>query len=378
MGIDGVKKDIFLFAGESSADLHGEKLIQALQTLRPTLDIWGVGGPKMRAAGLRCILPMEEFQVMGFIDVFLAFPRLLKHFYRLRSLLLEKKPNAAVFIDYPGFNLRMENHLRKKGYRGFLCHYICPSVWAWGKKRIPQMAKNLDLLLTILPFEANYFLGTSLPVHYVGHPLIKNIPEVPKKNEVVHHLALFPGSRKKEIEKNFPQYLRCTKKLLAAYPDLHCTVSASHTRFIPLLKTLMQHENIDFPIEENSYALMQKADLALAKSGTITLELALHKVPTIVTYGISPLDVFVAKNILKIHLPYYCLVNIIYGKEVFPELIGPHFTEEALLSKTKKFLENPSFLQECLLKCNKVREILGEKDASQEASHLLVKNIDLF
>lgn len=369
--------EIFLFAGESSADLHGEKLIKALLSKNPELDIWGVGGPKMRAAGLRCILPMEEFQVMGFIDVFIALPRLLRHFYFLRKIILETTPNAAVFIDYPGFNLRMEKHLRKKGFSGFICHYICPSVWAWGKKRIPEMAKTLDRLLTILPFESSYFSNTALPVHYVGHPLIKQIPFRQKECACVNIIALFPGSRKKEIERNFPQYLRCIKKLKEENPNLECIISLAHPRFATLLIEQMQKENVAFQLEENSYTLMEKADLALAKSGTITLELALHNVPTVVTYGITKFDLFIAKYLFKIHLPFYCLVNIIYGAEVFPELIGPYFKERTLFIKTSALLKNQSLRKECLEKCKKVRELLGNQDASVEAADMILSELKL-
>jgi lipid-A-disaccharide synthase len=360
--------DVFLFAGESSADLHGEKLINALRLKNPELKIWGVGGPKMRAAGFECILPMEEFQVMGFIDVFLALPRLVRHFYFIKKTLLEKKPKAAIFIDYPGFNLRMAKALRKKWYAGFLCHYICPSVWAWGKKRIPEMARTLDLLITILPFEKNCFKGTNLKIHYAGHPLIKRIPPQKEHTGIVETIALFPGSRTKEIERNFPQHLRCVKDLLKKHPHLKCIVSLSHPRFASLLKKIMKKEDLDFPLETNSYALMQAADLALAKSGTITLELALHNVPTVVTYAISPLDTFIAKNILKIRLPYYCLVNIIYEGEVFPELIGPALTHDALFTHTERLIEDNSYRHECLTKCATIRTLLGEHDASMEAA----------
>ena len=125
--------DIFIFAGEKSGDLHGEKLIKALLDREPHLKIAGVGGPRMREQGMQCILPMEEFQVMGFIDVFYELPKLYRHFHFLTSEILRLKPKAVITIDYPGFNLRLQRHLKKKGYQGKCIHYICPSVWAWGE-----------------------------------------------------------------------------------------------------------------------------------------------------------------------------------------------------------------------------------------------------
>ncbi|MBS0627154.1 MAG: lipid-A-disaccharide synthase, partial [Verrucomicrobia bacterium] len=145
--------DLFIFAGEPSGDLHGEALIQNLRSLHPEITISGVGGPKMRAAGLDSILEMEQFQVMGFIAVFLSLPKLIRYFYFLAKTILFLKPKAVLFIDYPGFALRLERHLKKKHFKGKIIHYICPSVWAWGKKRIPLMEKTLDLLISIFPFE---------------------------------------------------------------------------------------------------------------------------------------------------------------------------------------------------------------------------------
>lgn len=364
--------NLFIFAGEPSGDLHGEKLVRALLAKKPDLHIWGVGGPRMREAGMQSILPMEEFQVMGFIDVFLALPKLVRQFYFLRRQVLEKNPDTVLLIDYPGFNLRFAEHLRKKGYKGFLCHFICPSVWAWGKNRIPKMAKNLDILFTILPFEEKCFTDTSLNVHFVGHPLINNIP-TPHKKDKVEQIAIFPGSRKKELERNFPIHLRVAKKLLVSHPDLQLTVSLSQKRFIPLLKTMMQKEGIELPLQENSYALMEKSDLAIAKSGTVTLELALHEVPTIVTYGISTIDLFVAKTLLKICLPYYCLVNILHNSEVFPELIGPNLTEETLFKKMQQLLERPDLRLACRKKCKEIRSLLTDKNTAEEVAEEIVK-----
>src|SRR5580692_6520059 len=134
--------DLFVFAGEKSADLHGERLLVALKQHHPDIRIAGVGGPRMRALGMHSILHMEQFQVMGFIDVFFALPSLIRHFYTVAKAIRTLRPKGVLTIDYPGFNLRLARHLRKKQFPGKICHYICPSVWAWGKKRIPLMIKN--------------------------------------------------------------------------------------------------------------------------------------------------------------------------------------------------------------------------------------------
>ena len=167
--------DLFIFAGEPSGDLHGEHLLENLKKKRPNLKIKGIGGPRMRAVGLECLLPMEEFQVMGFIDVLSSLPKLYRMFKKIRDEILSAKPSAVLFIDYPGFNLRMARSLKKRKSPSKLLQFVCPSVWAWGKGRIPLMEKNLDKLMTLLPFEPELFSHGSLDVEYVGHPLISRI-----------------------------------------------------------------------------------------------------------------------------------------------------------------------------------------------------------
>ncbi|MBS0653605.1 MAG: lipid-A-disaccharide synthase [Verrucomicrobia bacterium] len=372
--------DLFIFVGEKSADLHGEKIIEALKKHSPSLRISGVGGPKMRAAGLDCVLPMEEFQVMGFVDVFLALPKLMRQFYFVANQIFTLKPKAVLFIDYPGFNLRMARHLRKKGYQGKLCHYICPSVWAWGKKRIPLMAKHLDLLLTILPFEKNYFANTGLRVEYVGHPLVQRIKEhnylpfpFPKDKKII---AVFPGSRRKELERNLALQLQVCRRLKQDDPDLSFALSISDERFRPLIEEIVLRQgwkdNVQFVPQDRTYELMRAAHAAIAKSGTVTLELALHEVPTVVTYAISPLDLYIARDVLKIRLPFYCLVNIIANSEVFPELFGPNFTEENLYQKISSLIGGTE-RKICQASCLALKEQLGDRDASTEAAKYVLQ-----
>lgn len=361
----------FLIAGEKSGDDLGQKLVESLYRKFPKCRVVGIGGPKMRSAGLHSFIPMEELQVMGFIDVLLAFPKIYRLFKRLRKHLLESPPDFLVTIDYPGFNLALARSLRKKKFPGKICHYVCPSVWAWGKKRIPKMEEALDALFVTFPFEEHLFNSNKLDVHYVGHPLVRKISQEqispididPKLNV----LALFPGSREKELHRNFPLQLKVISRLLDQYPDLFIAVSVSQPRFSLILDQLTKQQNFTkrsrmlFVDASQNSALMKRADLAIAKSGTVNLELALNNVPTVVTYGIGPLDLFIARDILRIRLPHYSLPNIVAGERVFPELIGPNFTEEALFREANHFLSNPENLSSCREKCAKLVKLLEEK-----------------
>ncbi|NGX38890.1 MAG: Lipid-A-disaccharide synthase [Chlamydiae bacterium] len=371
-----ITPSIFLFAGETSGDIHGEALIEALKKKIPMAQIYGVGGPRMRKAGMHTLMEMEKFQVMGFVDVFFALPRLMWQFFSLRRQLLKRKPDIVLLIDYPGFNLALAKSLYKKSFPGKVCQYICPSVWAWGKKRIPKMEKILDHLFVTFPFEKELFNSKNLQVDYVGHPLVRKILasssrplDINKKYRVV---GIFPGSRKKELLRNFPLQLQVAKRLLAEFPDLFFTVSVSQPSFSPLLEKLMRE--VGFPDREKilliessqNGALMQRCDLSIAKSGTNNLELALYGVPTVVTYGIGPLDLFIAKTLLRIRLPFYSIVNIIAKEKVFPELIGPHFTEDQLFTEARRLLSSEEARNECGKKCQKIGIILEQKSPEVE------------
>lgn len=367
--------DLFVFAGEKSGDMHGAAVLAALKAERPDLQVVGVGGPEMRSVGMECVLRMEQFQVMGFIDVFLSLPSLLRHFYTIVRAVLRQQPKVVLTIDYPGFNLRLAKALRKRGYTGKIVHYICPSVWAWGQERIKTMAKTLDLLLCILPFEPPLFSHTSLAAMYVGHPLVDKLRNYHYKSLPFQAqkpiLALFPGSRKKEIERNLPLQLEACRHLQETF---HIALSISDPQYAEWIASIVEEKglrHIDFVPAEYTYELIRSAYFSIAKSGTVTLELALHQTPTIVTYAVTPIDAFIAHDLFRIRLPFYALPNIIAQKEIFPEYIGKHLNAETLRSHIDTLLK-PARYQACKQECGEVRALLGERSASKEAAQRLL------
>jgi lipid-A-disaccharide synthase len=353
--------DLFIAAGEMSGDAHGARLIESLLAIRPDLKMGAVAGPKMRKLPIQEYFPLENLQVMGFIDVVLALPKIVRQFFAIRNKILKLSPKAVILIDYPGFHLRMERSLRKKGYRGKLIHLICPTVWAWGKKRIPLMAQNLDLLLTIFPFEKSCFAHTKLPIEYIGHPLALPIANFKPSGKFQGKiLGIFPGSRKAEIDRNLPLQLKVARRLQELDPALQIAVS-------------MTQFKLDIPgailvKPEDHYELMRSSHMAIATSGTVTLELALHGTPTVVNFAIRSLDCFIAQKIFRIDLPFYAMPNIVADKAVFPELFGPHLTEEALYFWAEKLWFDEHERDHCLKGCRDIREALGEKNAAHEAA----------
>ncbi|GAB5412021.1 MAG: hypothetical protein ChlgKO_11350 [Chlamydiales bacterium] len=338
--------DYFILAGEVSGDNLGAELIAKL----PEKNILAVAGPQMRKTGVEVLFEMEKLETMGFIDVLGSLPRIYKYFKQARQAILKRKPKTVILIDYSDFNLALGKSLRKKGYRGKIVQYVCPSVWAWRKGRIKNLEKNFDLLLSILPFEKEYFKGRDIRVEYIGHPLLAKIQYTPHEKK---YLSLFPGSRKTEIERNLPLQIEVAKKH-SPYP---IAISLSDENMRPLITKLAPGIEI-FP-KEKRYDLMQQSHAAIATSGTVNLELALYRIPTVVTFAIKPLDLFIAKDLLRIRLDHYSLPNIIAGKTIFPELYGPNLTKENLEQELKNVLlakESESIVK--LLETKKTRDLL--------------------
>jgi len=326
-----IKKNLFIFAGEKSGDAQGAKLLSYLQKL--PLTIFGVGGPAMREAGLSCILNMEAFQIMGFLSVLKNLPKIVSQFFFLKKTILKTNPNLIFFIDYPGLSLALSKSLRKSGYKGKIVQFVCPSIWAYKKNRKKTLINHFDLILTLFEFEQKLFDGTTLKAIWTGHPLA-NLSYAPLKKEKL--LAIFPGSRKSEITLNLPIQLKAAREIKRLYGH-EIVISCASPDLIPLIQKYNQGL---FPLQENAHHLMDQAEIAIATSGTVTLELALKKVPTVVTYGIKPFDEWLAKNIFKINLPFYCIVNIILEKMTFKELIGAIFSEDTLLEALKNLITN--------------------------------------
>lgn len=375
---------VFLFAGEPSGDLHGSHLLKQLHKRFPSsTKFTGVGGPKMRSEGFQAFLEMEEFAVMGFTDVIKSLPKILRQLRQVCDFILDTEPSAVILIDYPDFNLRLASRLRKKGYAGKIIQYISPTVWAWRRRRVQTMGKHLDLLLTIYPFEENFYKSSSLPVIFVGNPLQeylshytyrKDWKEIVGLSSNQPIVALFPGSRHGEIARNFPLQLEAVKQLV------ECSIAISYTTVENQgLITRLLHQahcpldKITFIPSLFTYELMRDSHLALAKSGTVTLELALHATPTVVMYKLSSLNYFFAKYIARLNLPHYCIVNILLNQTVFPEFINGGVAVEKLHLELQKLNRAGTERQHCIENCQKISRLLGDRHTSSEAAEAIAR-----
>ena len=358
------EQTLFMVAGELSGDHYGKQIIETMKQTHPKLHFEGVGGPNMRSLGFRALIEMEQFEVMGFSEVFKALPRLIHYKKKLVKHIMNTSPSCVIFIDFPDFNMHLAKKLRSKGYQGKLIHFICPSVWAWRKGRIKQLAKTLDLLISIFPFEVEHFKETNLTVNYIGNPLFEKIEKWKSKHTFdssTNYVSLFPGSREGEIKRNLPIQLATAEKLLYENPHLNIAVSVAKDSVLPLIQHSVKQSSqalrssLNYFFPHQTYSLMSQTNLALATSGTITLELALFQIPTVMMYVMSAFNFFIAKNLIKLILPNYCLANIIAGKTVFPEFIQKQANVHALNEALSKFL-NLSERQACIKDCLLVQE----------------------
>jgi len=371
---------IFIFAGEASGDLHGSRLMKELKSGTTPIEFSGVGGPEMEANGFKSLLPFKDLQVMGFSAVIKSLPTLWRHFYKVKNEIITTQPEAVVLIDYPGFNLRLAKALRKEGYQGKIVQVIAPTVWAHGKNRIDTMASTLDLLLTIYPFESNFFAHTPLKTVYIGNPIQEYLMTYAYDDDWKKGcglcredsiIALFPGSRLKEIQANLPLQLQTASLLKKNYPEVKFGLSytqESHLSTIHSLITQSGLRDIHLIPRKWTYELMRDANAALAKSGTVTLELAMHLCPTVMMYQLSFFDFLMAKFVLQLKLPHYCIVNIIANREIYPEFIGRDIDMTQLYQSFERTYSDTNRRETMKQECLEVRSILGNSNACQNGA----------
>ena len=332
-------KTIALVAGETSGDLLGSHLIEALKQSLPDTRFIGIGGPKMQAAGMEIMYPMEKLAVFGVIDALRHYREILGIRNKLKSLLLASPPDLFIGIDAPDFNLDLEVVLKHRGIP--TVHYVSPSIWAWRGERIHKIKNAVSHILTLFPFEAAIYEQAGIPVTYVGHPLADMLPELPKRDlmreqmripKLTKVFALLPGSRQSEVRYLAATYIETARQILKKLPGAQFLVplASRETRTI-FEDTLWKLEAQELPITMlfgHAHDAMIAADGVLVASGTATLEAALLKRPMVITYKMLPLTYWLSKR--KAYLPYVGLPNVLAGKFVVPEILQDDATPENL------------------------------------------------
>lgn len=328
-----------IVAGEASGDLLGAHLVKALKIRVPGVEFVGIGGPKMQAAGVNSLFPMEKLAVRGYVEVLRHYWGILKIRRQLLRHFAENPPDVFIGVDAPDFNLDLELKLKKKGIP--TVHYVSPSIWAWRGERIHKIARAVSRMLVLFPFEKKIYDAAGIPATYVGHPSADMLPEQPNRiaareqlrlspNE--HVIALLPGSRQSEVHYMAKLFVQTARKIAASCPNVHFLVPLlsreTRNRFEA---ELYRSGGGDLPLTilfGHAHTAMTAADVVLVASGTATLEAALLKCPMVITYKMSPLTWRMMQR--KKYLPYVGLPNILAGRFIVPELLQDEATPENL------------------------------------------------
>lgn len=358
-----------MVAGEASGDLHGARLVSELRRLVPGLVTFGLGGDELRAAGLQPVAHSSEVAVVGITEVLRVLPRIKEVFAALLSEVDRRRPDAAVLIDFPDFNLRLARELEKRGLR--VVYYISPQVWAWRKGRVRTIAKLVDRMLVLFPFEVDFYRKHDVEVVHVGHPLVDEVPQLPQtwdrgEPDGPFRVALLPGSRLSEVEALLPTMLQAVRRLA---DELPVAVSLIRAPTVPLEMLEEQIELSGLPVRivsEDRFAAIADSHLALCASGTATLEVGLLGTPMIVLYRLGFWTWSLAKALVR--LPSISLVNLVLGRPVVPELIQGNANPERIAAEAERVLLEDDVREEMRRGLAELRGRLGEGGASGRAA----------
>ena len=330
---------ILISAGEASGEMYGAQLIQALRRQDPSLEFFGVGGERMRAAGCDTVVDTKDLAVVGISEILSHLPKIYASFHHLIAEADRRRPDVAVVIDSPAFNWRVARQMKKRGIP--VVYYVCPQFWAWRQGRVKLLRKYVDKALVIFPFEEQFYRERGVDATFVGHPLADLQFPIVKRDEYAreNHLdpakpwiTLMPGSRVKEVRMNLPTILASAKRLGWGYEFL---LPVAPTLERPFLQSLIARP---LPIRLVSEALpaLAHSQAGIIASGTATVEAAMMTTPFVMVYRVSRLTYLLGKPRIKV--PYFAMVNLIAGGEIVPELVQQNFTAEKVVARVSEIL----------------------------------------
>ena len=338
---------IMISVGEASGDLHGASVAHALKAIEPDIKLFGMGGQGMRAAGVDIVYDIADLGVIGFVEIIKNLSKLFRLRDTLGELMDAERPDALVIIDYHGFNIRLAKVAKSKGIP--VIAYICPKVWAWGRSRAKVMAETVEKVAAIFPFEVDIFKEYGANVTFVGNPLLDIVKTTMPKTEAYAYFGanaeqplvlLLPGSRQQEIVNLLPVMLEAAVIISEKVPNCQFFLPVASTISREMLQDIISKYNITVIMtEDNTYDLMNIANMAVAASGTVTLEAAILHLPIVVIYKLATLTYLIGKMIIQI--PYISLPNIVAGKEIVPELVQYAVTPENIAKEAVPMLIDP-------------------------------------
>jgi len=365
-----------IIAGEASGDHHAARLVEEVHRLDPTVAFRGIGGERMRAAGVETLVDTAEMAVMGLVEVLANYRFLKGVLERMRGELRHNHPDLLILVDYPGFNLRLAETAKELGIK--VLYYISPQVWAWKKKRVFKIKELVDVMAVVFPFEVSCYDKVGVPVEFVGHPLVDEVQSAYTRDDALREfgldptrpvLGLFPGSRRSEVSRLLPLMLESAARVQAEIPTIQFLMPRASTLPLELLQQPVAASGLDIKlISGRPYDVMRGCDTIVSASGTATLEIGLMQVPLVVTYKLAPLSYFVFSRLVK--LEHIALCNIVAAERIAPELIQGEATVGNITRETLALLQDRERAAVMRERMARIRERLGAGGASENIARL--------
>ena len=360
---------ILIVAGESSGDLHAAGVVTELRRRAPDLTIEGIGGDRMRQAGVRLHAHADDLAVVGLIEVAARLPAIWRAYRSMIRCLRDRRPDLVILVDFPDFNLRLARRAFRLGIP--VVYFISPQVWAWRAGRVRSIAKYVRRLLVIFPFEESYYRERGVEALYVGHPLLDRLTSLPSMDEARRRLelegaapvlGLLPGSRVGELARHLPVLLRSAKQLMTERPDLRVVIAAADGLPLDLIGSYLNRETVSARVVQGRTSeVMAASDLIVVASGTATLEAGIIGAPMVIVYRLALLSWIFGR--LLIRVPYIGMVNLVAGKKVAPELIQFHATPERIADEARRLLLSAESRCRMRQELQQIRDRLGPPGA---------------
>ena len=371
-------KKILLVAGEVSGDLHGSRLVEAIQSIDPEIQFFGVGGEGLKRVGMKLLYPSQSLSVVGITEVLLKLRPILRALRGLKKSLDRERPDLIILVDFPDFNLRLAKIAHRRGIP--ILYYVSPQVWAWRPKRIKLIARLVKKMIVLFPFEVPLYEAAGVDVEWVGHPLLDTVRPALSKEKAFQQLGLdpkrrtiglLPGSRMHEVKRLLPPLLASADVLQREIPDLQFVVPLAPGIPKTILSPWMK--NISVPVivvEGFTYDAMNLSDLLIVASGTATLEGAILGKPMVIIYKVSLLSYWIARALIRVD--HIGLVNLVAEKEIAPELIQRDVNPRRIADEAFRILRDPLLSRKMVESMGEVRQKLGEPGAAQRAAHIVL------
>jgi len=373
--VQGTNQTVWLITGEASGDMHAAGLVHQLKQQSATLQFKGVGGPALEAEGMVLLHHINELAVMGFSEVVLKLPHILKLFRGLVRRMRAERPQAVILVDFPDFNLRLARKAWQLGIP--VIYYISPQLWAWRRNRIKSIKKYVTAMMVIFPFEADFYRQNGVEAYFTGYPLAEKIehivsqqpPDVeritPPTGAVV--IGILPGSRHSEVKKILPVMIEGMKLVQQKFPETLFLLPLASTVDPDIVTPIVNDFQGNLTITTgNTYSVMSQADFIFVASGTATLEAACLTVPMVVVYRVSTLSYLIARSLIRVD--HIAMTNLVAGRRLVPELVQADFSAANLFEQARLLIEGPERRQRIRTDLAEIRNKLHTKDAYKNAA----------